>query len=172
MRMSWKLVGVMGRAALLLAFAQSTPSRPSLEAVKLEPPVYPPIAIAARVSGDVDLKISLLSDGTPGAVQVESGPQMLKQAAVDSARRSAFRLASGDQAQQSYQLVYRFTLDKAPACNRERDKSYPHIHYDSNTITISEQPTPECDPGPWDPAGERVRVRSIRCLYLWKCRLR
>jgi TonB family protein len=164
--MSWKLVEVIGRAALLLALAQSATSRPSLQAVKVEPPVYPPIAMAARVSGDVDLKITLKPDGTPGTIQVESGPQMLKQAAVDSAARSRFELAPGDQAEPSYQLVYRFALVKALACGQQRDTSYPHIHFESNTVTISEQPMTICDP-----VGETapVRVRSIKCLFLWKC---
>ena len=167
--MSWKLIWVVGRAAVFLALAQSTPSKPALEAVKLEPPVYPAIAIAARVSGDVDLKISLRPDGTPATVQVESGPQMLKQAAVDSATRSRFQLASGDRAQDSYQLIYRFALDKARNCDQARDKSYPHIHYESNTITIAEQPVGLCDDAP---ETEPVRVRSVKCLYVWKCKQR
>jgi TonB family protein len=167
--MSWKLVEFIGQAALLLAFAQSPPSQSSLEAARLEPPVYPPIAMSARVSGDVVLTITLLPNGTPGAVQVESGPQMLKQAAVDSATRSRFQLAPGDQPEKSYQLVYRFALDKPPGCNQGRDKSYPHIHYESNIITIAEQPTSStCDPAPEEP----TRVRSIKCLFLWKCGLR
>ena len=165
--MSWKLVGVMGRAALLLPLAQSNTSTPSLEAIKLEPPVYPPYAMAARVSGEVDLKIILQSDGTPGTVQVESGPQNLRQAAVESATRSRFELAPGNHAGESYQLVYRFVLDKARGCGQERDKSYPHIHYEANTITISEQPMTTCDPD-----AEPTRVRSIKCLFLWKCGLR
>ena len=169
MRMSWKLVSFVGRAALLLALAQSTPSTPSLEAVKLEPPVYPPIAIAARVSGDVDLKITLKPDGSTGVAEVESGPQMLKQAAVDSATRSRFQLASTAKAEQSYQLIYRFSLDKATACNQARDKSYPHIHYESNTISIAEQPVGTCDEAQ-DP--DPVHVRSAKCLYLWKCKQR
>ena len=169
MRMNWKLVSTTGRAALLLAFAQSTSPRPSLEAVKLQPPVYPPIAMAERVSGDVDLKITLLSDGNLGTVQVESGPQMLRQAAVDSATRSRFELPSGGPAEESYHLTYRFALDKAAGCNQERDKSYPHIHFESNTVTISEQPVPICDP---TAEIEPTRVRSVKCLFLWKCGLR
>ncbi|MBV8114223.1 MAG: energy transducer TonB [Silvibacterium sp.] len=157
----------MGRAALLLALAQSTTSGPSLQVVKLEPPVYPPIAMAARVFGEVDLKTTLLPDGTPAKVQVQSGPQMLRQAAVDSATRSRFELKPGDHPDDFYNLTYRFALDKALACGQERDKSYPHIRYESNTVTISEQPMTICDP-----TTEQVRVRSIKCLYLWKCGVR
>jgi hypothetical protein len=125
------------------------------------------MAMAARVYGEVDLKITLLPDGTPAKVQVQSGLQMLRQAAVDSATRSRFELTPGDHPDEFYNLVYRFALDKARGCDQERDKSYPHIRYESNTVTISEQPMSICDP-----TTEQVRVRSIKCLYLWKCRLR
>lgn len=165
--MSCKLVAFIGRAALLLPLAQSGTSTPSLEAVKLEPPVYPPYAMAARVSGEVDLKITLKPDGTPRTVQVGSGPQNLRQAAVESATRSRFEVAPGNSAGESYQLIYRFVLDEARGCGQDRDKSYPHIHYESNTITISEQPMTTCDP-----VAEPTRVRSIKCLFLWKCGLR
>jgi Gram-negative bacterial TonB protein C-terminal len=165
--MSWKLVGDTGRAALLLVLAQSTTSRPPLKVVKLEPPVYPPIAMAARVTGEVDLTMTLQQNGKAGNVQVENGPQMLKQAAVDSLTRSTFESDPVHNAADPYQFVYQFSLDKAPSCSQERDKSYPHIHYESNTVTISEQAITICDP-----AIERTRVRSIKCLYLWKCGLR
>ncbi|MBV8631588.1 MAG: energy transducer TonB [Silvibacterium sp.] len=164
--MSRTLVEVLGRATLLLALAQTTTSKPSLEVARLEPPAYPPIAMAARVSGDVVLKFTLLSTGSAGNVQVVSGPQMLRQAAVDSATRSRFVPAPADE---TYQLVYRFALEKALACGQERDKSYPHIHYEANTVTVSEQPTSICDPAA---ETEPTRVRSVKCLFLWKCGLK
>ena len=167
--MNWKVNAVAGQAALMLGLAQSTAFRPALEIARLEPPVYPPIAMAARVSGDVDLKITLKTDGTPGTVQVESGPQMLRQAAVDSASRSRFTGVPGGGAEATYKIIYKFALEKALGCGQERDKSYPHIHSGSNTITISEQPVTICDPVADE---EPVHVRSVKCLYLWKCRQR
>ena len=165
-RMSPKLSATLGTAALLAAWAQNPVSGPSVKVITLEPPVYPSTAIAAHMSGDVDLEITLLESGVPGTVHVVSGPQMLRQAAADSAKRSKFASAPGNRPDESYPLVYRFVLDDTRGCNQERDPSYPRVKSESNTITISEQPVSMCDP-----TAERVRVRSWKCLYLWKCRL-
>jgi TonB family protein len=51
------------------------------------PPVYPPIAKAARVSGDVVLALQVQSDGRVSQVRVLSGPAMLQQAAMDGVRK-------------------------------------------------------------------------------------
>jgi len=162
-----KLIGVIGTAALLSALAQNPASGPSVKIITLQPPVYPSMAIAARVAGEVNLKITLPENGIPATVQVESGPQMLRPAAVESAKRSKFEAVSGDRANESYELVYRFALDNNLACDQARDSSYPHIKSESNTVTISEQSMPLCDP-----AADQIHVRSWKCLYLWKCRTR
>lgn len=57
---------------------------------KLSPPIYPPLARQARVSGDVHLKVSVHSDGRIDSVTATDGPPMLRQAALDSARQSHF----------------------------------------------------------------------------------
>ena len=165
--MSPKLIGVIGTAALLSAFAQNPAPGPSVKVITLEPPVYPSMAIAGHISGEVDLEITLLENGMPGTVHVVGGPQMLRQAAEDSAKRSKFAPATEGHPDESYPLVYKFHLDETPGCNQERDPSYPRVKSESNTITISEQSVPMCDP-----TAERVRVRSWKCLYLWKCRVR
>ena len=164
--MSPKLIAALAMAVLVSASAQDLP-KPSLKVVTLDPPVYPPMASAAHVSGEVDLKITLIQNGVPENVQVESGPQMLRQAAVESAKRSKFESMTGSRTEESYQLVYKFVLDDTRGCNQERDASYPRLKIESNTVTISEQPVPICDP-----AADRFRVRSWKCLYLWKCKLR
>jgi TonB family protein len=46
-------------------------------------PVYPPIANAARVGGDVALLVSFKTTGEADEVKVVSGPLMLQQAAMD-----------------------------------------------------------------------------------------
>lgn len=161
-----KLIAAFGMAVLLSASAQNS-SKSSLKVVALEPPVYPAAALAAHLSGEVNLKIALPENGVPAAVQVEGGPQMLRPAAVESAKRSKFESGAGGRTGESYQLVYRFVLDDTRQCNQERDTSYPRVKIESNIVTVSEQPVPLCDPG-----TERIRVRSWKCLYLWKCRVR
>ena len=165
--MNPKLIGVIGTAALVSALAQNAASAPSVKVLTLQPPVYPSMAIAAHVSGEVDLEITLLENGMPGTVHVVSGPQMLRQAAADSAKRSKFASSAGGHADESYSLVYKFLLVDNRGCNQEPDPSYPRIKSESNTITISAQSVPMCDP-----TAESVHTRSWKCLYLWKCRTR
>ncbi len=50
------------------------------------PPVYPPIAAAARVSGTVVLRAIISKQGTIESLRVVSGPAMLQQAALDAVR--------------------------------------------------------------------------------------
>jgi TonB family protein len=130
--------------------------------VKLETPTYPPIARAARVSGEVGLDITLAPDGTANTVEVESGPAMLRQAAVDSATRSRFR-ANVEKPAGTYRVIYRFVLDDTMKCGDQRDGSYPHVKYEGNEVSIAEQAVLLCDP------GAVMRYRSVKCLYLWKC---
>lgn len=74
--------------------AQAEPQHQEVEArvvlSKLFPPIYPPLARQARVSGDVHLKVSIYSDGSIHSVTVIDGPPMLQQAAQDSAKQSRF----------------------------------------------------------------------------------
>jgi TonB family protein len=54
-------------------------------------PVYPPIAVAARVSGTVVLKARIASDGQVISLGVLSGPAMLQAAALDGVKKWTFR---------------------------------------------------------------------------------
>ena len=146
----------------LSAHAQSVDSSQALRIVKLKPPFYPPLAIAAYVSGEVDVDITLLDTGEPREVQVRSGPQMLREAAVESAKNSTFEAVPRSDSHSPYKLVYRFVLD-ATSCAEGRGPSYPRVSQDANLITITEKPVPICDP-----AADR-RVRSPKCFYLWRC---
>jgi TonB family protein len=138
-------------------FAQDT----QVSVVKPEGIVYPPMALAARVSGEVILSIALAPNGSASGVTVESGPPMLRQAAIESAKRSQFHATLGDGAGR-YLLVYRFVLDQTTEC--EHDDSYPRVTHEANVVTVIEQNVPICDPG-----AVVVHFRSIKCLYLWKC---
>ncbi|HEY1646857.1 MAG TPA: TonB family protein [Terracidiphilus sp.] len=50
------------------------------------PPVYPPIAKTARISGTVVLAVTISKTGTIENLRVVSGPAMLREAAVDAVR--------------------------------------------------------------------------------------
>jgi TonB family protein len=145
--------------------AQAPDSETSLTLVKLNPPAYPPIAMAARVSGDVRLSVMLAADGTAASVNVESGPPMLRQAAVESANASRFQPVRESQVGRAYQLIYKFSLEYL-RCDQAPDPSYPLVKAEVNMVSISGQSVPLCDP------EADIKVRSAKCLFLWKCGLR
>jgi TonB family protein len=53
-------------------------------------PVFPPIAIVARVSGDVTTRVLVSKSGDLQQVRVVSGPPMLQQASIDAAKNWKF----------------------------------------------------------------------------------
>lgn len=71
------------------SFAQKLP-QPILEHAAL--PLYPPIAIAARLKGTVKLTFILSQNGDVAEVQAISGPKPLSEAAVEEVKTWRFRL--------------------------------------------------------------------------------
>ena len=59
--------------------------------IQKTPPIYPPIARAARVSGTVELHATISKNGTIKDLHVVSGPAMLQQAAVDAVRNWRYK---------------------------------------------------------------------------------
>jgi Gram-negative bacterial TonB protein C-terminal len=82
-----------------------TPGGPIL--VKLFPPVYPALAKAARVVGDVELMLEVRRDGDLQFVKIVSGHPLLKQAALDSASRSQVECQRCEEPVTSYRIVLR-----------------------------------------------------------------
>jgi len=146
-------------------YREAPGSESTLTVLDLNAPTYPAMAKAARVSGEVDLSINLAKDGSPARVIVDSGPPMLRQAAIDSATRFHFQ-AKLESATGVYRVIYRFVLETTGKCDEERDSSYPQVKHESNVITVAEQPALLCDPVA---VIQTIRFRSVKCLYLWKC---
>ena len=59
--------------------------------IQKTPPVYPPIAKAARVSGTVQLQATISKSGTIKDLHVLTGPVMLRQSAIDAVRDWRFK---------------------------------------------------------------------------------
>lgn len=127
---------------------------------KLSPPIYPPLARVARVAGDVDLTLSIRQNGSIESARVVSGHPLLKQAALDSAMKSDFECHDCNEAVATYSLVYTFGLTTA--------ESDTGVIQSQNHITILAEPVCICDPR----AELNFKVRSAKCLYLWRCSLR
>jgi TonB family protein len=56
-------------------------------------PHYPPIAVAARIEGDVVLRVAVGSDGSVLHAEAVSGPKMLQQSASEAAEKWKFEVS-------------------------------------------------------------------------------
>ena len=142
---------------------------------KFVQPIYPPVARATRTTGDVDLLVTIRRDGAVDSVVVLSGHPLLKESAVISAQQSQFECRGCTEQQQltKYRLVYTFEIEGACECEpketqsnkKEPEQAYPRISDAQHRVTVVAQILCICDPA----ATITRRVRSLKCLYLWKC---
>jgi hypothetical protein len=133
---------------------------------------YPPIALAARVSGDVMVNVSV-KEGLVQSEEIVSGPPMLREAVINSIKASSFNCRSCSAQTYSLVVTYRFRAETGdcagnyePLPESQPQLLYPQVTHTQNTVNIVGRVVMLCDP-----AGS-VKVRSIRCLYLWRCKLR
>lgn len=141
--------------------------------VNLAPLRYPPLALAARVWGDVEVTLEVRKDGNVESAAVVSGPPFLQEAALNSARQSQFDCRHCRQSVVSSRLVYTFQLGPTRYCSTSRvapnaepqPASPTHVTQSQNHITVFDSPVGTCDL----PAEIGVKTRSPKCLYLWRC---
>lgn len=142
---------------------------------ELSNPIYPRVAMTAGVWGDVDVLLGIGQDGNVESAAVVSGSPLLTQAALNSAQQSQFRCVGCTEVVTSYHLVYAFRLGHATHCATTESPSTPgtdeprsSVTQSLNHITVFETPIGTCDL----PAVIGHKVRSAKCLYLWRCALR
>jgi TonB family protein len=96
------------------AFAQSAPnsSTPQIwvALATLSHPVYPPLARQARIMGDVKVKIGIRRNGIVASAEVVSGHPLLRQAALESAKKSLFICQECSEEETPYLLTYTFAF--------------------------------------------------------------
>jgi TonB family protein len=140
---------------------------------KLSPLTYPPLARQTRITGDVELKLEVRHDGSVASVVAASGHPLLRQTALENAQQSQFACNDCHEELSSYRLVYSFELGPTIYCADTDDKSsakaeqpYPRLTQSRGHVTLVDQPIGTCDL-----AGTITysKVRSVKCLYLWKC---
>jgi TonB family protein len=139
---------------------------------KLSDPTYPRLAQQARITGEVDLMLSVRRDGRVESVVVVGGHPMLKQAALDSAQRSQFECRDCRGPINSYSLRYKFQItprNPPKDCDEHtEEKQLPaELDVSGHQVTVSAWEMWTCDP-----AKTVLRVRSVKCLYLWRCGIR
>jgi TonB family protein len=133
---------------------------------KLRDPVYPLITRSAGISGDVHLALQIRNDGTIQSVEVVSGPPLLQRAALDSAQQSQFECRACTGEVTAYSLVYSFQFSHEDCCNSPNVP--PKVEESQNHIWITAARFCFCDPS----GMTTHKVRSVKCLYLWKCATR
>lgn len=88
-------------------------------------PVYPAIAVAANVQGDVVLRAVIAEDGTMTSLSVVSGPEMLRYAAEQAARDWKFKPLLVGQRSVRYQVSLTFSFRKFGPASSARVTSLP-----------------------------------------------
>lgn len=154
--------------------ANTVSTQESVVLKSLFQPVYPPVAKQARVTGDVELELEVKADGSFKSATVVSGHPLLKQAAVDSAQHSQFECRNCGAESVRFRILYSFQLGPTSYCTdasdapkaSEKRESYPNVTQSQNHITLVDQPIGTCDLAF---IATKKRVRSIKCLFLWKC---
>ena len=132
---------------------------------KLYPPLYPRLARQAVISGNVEVKLAIRKDGSVESAEIVSGHPMLTQAALESAQKSQFECRGCSDPVNSYSLTFAFELrDDADCCN-----AWSHsetVSESQGRVTISAPHGCLCDP---TTSVTRLKWRSAKCLYLWRC---
>ncbi len=164
------LIAALVSAAGTLS-AQNPPNpdvnQASVILTELFPPAYPPLARQTRITGDVQVALKIRQDGSVDSLEVVSGHPLLAQAALDSAKQSHFRCTDCRESLTSYRLVYTFQFFDTEHCCSANQADLPKPSQSENHITVFARLTCLCDP-----AGTTIKVRSIKCLYLWHCSVR
>lgn len=154
---------------------QQVASAGPVSLVELSKPVYPPLARQAAITGIVDLVVAVDGTGTVKSVEVANGSAILKNAAVKSAWHSRFTCETCGSNTASYRMQYTFKLTKNESCScsdltpksievSEQEADAQHFRPQAQ-VSAEEQQFCTCD----DAASIVRKVRSAKCLYLWRC---
>jgi Gram-negative bacterial TonB protein C-terminal len=152
------------------------PNAPQPEVVltKLGPITYPIIARTAHITGDVGVDVEINKDGTVKMATAVSGPPLLYRVALQSARESRFECRNCSAGVTPYRMLYRFRLIDGEIGNcppgsvkpspYPANQTFPVITQAGNHVIVVDR-TPPCYA---DVEGVK-KVRSWKCLYLWRC---
>ena len=184
--MRYQLMAVIFVGMLAFAFPRTSSSQDAsgpkgagsgVTLVKFTYPIYPDVAAKAHISGEVVLMLGIQPDGSLVSADVVSGPAMLQESAVQSARQSKYECRGCGQGVTSYRMRYVFIFVDDGSC---QPNAIPSANGDRQD---QPEPPPSVDPsGPVvtttryivclvDPVTT-IHTRSLKCLYFWRCRAR
>jgi TonB family protein len=186
--LAWSLVFSLCVIGIALGKAQALDdgkqSGGSVEILELKEPVFPPLANQVRTEGDVKIELGIAPDGTVVSATVVSGHPMLVQAALQSAKSSKFACHGCEDGTTSYSMTYTFRAGESlgPGCctgggcpelygAKDALKNQKRQH--GTEVTRANEDVTVVGPSMcFCPDGCPVhfsKVRSWKCLYLWKC---
>jgi len=161
------------RVNLAAAQAVQPPEAPQTRVtlIKLSPPIYPALARQASIQGDVTVTALVRPNGGVKSAVV-SGSPLLSPAASASVLKSLFECVGCNEDATPYVMVYTFQL--AAAQNTEGSNSENQTHeirvtQTRNHVTVLAEPLGIICAYTSTP---RIRTRSAKCLYLWRCSAR
>lgn len=165
------MAAILSYTVVLESSARNTNSGAMPQAVvilaRVSPPTYPPVGRTAHITGDVVVMVNVRQDGSVESVLVVSGSPLLGQAALESAQHSQFECRECTDRTTSYQITYTFRLDSSGCCasadGGKQNQTYPHITQSDNHVTVVDLSGCICDP------ISTRKIRSMKCLYLWRC---
>jgi TonB family protein len=95
-----------------VAIAQSLP-KSTVIVSRLSPPIYPKLALQARIATSVVLDVAVRPDGSVDSVALVTGHPMLDGAAMESAQKTEFECRNCREPSTLYHMTYRFELGDA-----------------------------------------------------------
>jgi TonB family protein len=98
-------------------------------------PHYPPIAVAARVGGDVTVRVAVGADGSVLHVEVVSGPKMLQQSATEAAKKWKFEATDSTKADRSSEVKFSYVLLSEDAVEESETEFLP-----PDTVVLKRRP--------------------------------
>ena len=159
------LSGGLGHASAQTTAGAQTAMPGDVVPIRLVPPIYPPIALSARVSGEVEVSVGVGPDNRVESAVIVSGVPLLDAAALDAARQSEFECRRCTVPTTPYSLVFAFRIEdrNQPAA----DPAQPdQIGASRSRLTVV---------GPAQPIYidfSSYMVRSAKCLFVWPCGVR
>jgi len=129
----------------------------------LSTPKYPELARIANICGEVKVTASIRKDGSVESAEATGHP-MLKQAALEAVQKSTFECRGCTEAATRQLLTFSFELkDDGDCCSAWSRPA--EVTQSQDRIIIAAARSCLCDPS----FTTSRKVRSLKCLYLWKC---
>jgi hypothetical protein len=129
-RLAWLLI-----CFLLVSCKQASLFAQAPDAVPLEhaPLFYPPIARLTKIAGDVEVGYRIANDGHTVDVAATSGPDMLRDAAIQQVK--SWRFQQRDKAVRQL-VTFRFRLNDPDSEGNTESKSNTEVHLEAGIAEV------------------------------------